>query len=355
MEAALFSPSMSPHYQVHQILDLTPGDDTLGSTPLDHALGEEIYAVGMSIAAHSVPGSLKASRSLLVRHGDRYFFFGGGVTPSATLTSFQMQDGRLRAETHGLALAPRTHFGGCLLGSSYMMHGGAKTIHSFRCDLHDAMNIDVINLDTLTTERWELGGDYIEPRWGHASCLVDNHTLFIAGGSNGKKKGLRDTFLIDLDRRESRHFGSLPIPLSHMTACSIDGRVYVFGGVSGLSASRTLYSCPLDGGLWQATKLTAIPERYGHVMLRIGRQIIIHGGRNSGGCLSDTWVIDTTKNDCYRLRISFSSSSSSSASNGIIKGRALSLYAPIGTRGFLVVGGVGEVRLQQDVCVINFL
>lgn len=330
------------------MLDLTSGDDTLGSTPLDHALGEEIYAVGMSISAHSIPGNLKASRSLLVRHGDRYFFFGGGVTPSATLTSFQVQDGKFRAETYGVALAPRTHFGGCLMGSKYLMHGGAKAIHSFRCDLHNAMSIDLINLDTLGTERWDLEGDHIEPRWGHATCLVDKHLLFIAGGSNGKKKGLRDTFLVDLLTRESRRFGSLPVPLSHMTACCIDEKIYIFGGISGLTPSRCLYCCPLEGGTWQTTKLLAIPERYGHAMLRVGRQLIIHGGRNNSGCLSDTWVIDTNKNECHRLRISPSS-------NSLVKGRALSLYAPIGTRGFLVVGGSGEIRVQQDLCVITFL
>ena len=138
----------------------------------------------------------------------------------------------------------------------------------------------------VTTKRWSLCLEADTPRCFHScSCLPDNKSLFLFGGSSRKGRDpiLNTIDIIDTQSNTLKHMCCIPnapSPRIHHASAVVNNRVYIFGGKSSTVVFEDLFYFDLQTNTWTAVNATGDKPgpTYGHVLNSIGSKIYLFGG-----------------------------------------------------------------------------
>lgn len=111
-----------------------------------------------------------------------------------------------------------------------------KEIYVFGGLTKDGASNDIYSFNILTSSWTKIAatGDIPEPRYMHAMLPINDTTIFVFGGTNGKTS-LNDAYLFDSAAKKwtslaGKMSGSVPSPRNNMACEILAGTIYVFGG-----------------------------------------------------------------------------------------------------------------------------
>lgn len=113
-----------------------------------------------------------------------------------------------------------------------------------------------------TTRTWQNKLNTNAPRRRHASVMVNNG-IFIFGGGNSLATGaLPVNGCIQLSPTLAT-YRNMPSRLEYAVACSMDGRVYIYGGFDGTNWKTTLYEFNPATNSWRT--IATLPPEYVYI------------------------------------------------------------------------------------------
>ena len=120
-------------------------------------------------------------------------------------------------------------------------------------------------------------------RWAHTSCIVDGK-LYVIGG-NDSSRTLSSMDMFDPNTGEWVSKNAMPTDRGLLACASIDGKIYVMGGLRGLTSNldygglSTVEVYNTTNDTW--TQLADMPtKRWGHSAVALNGKIYVFGGRS---------------------------------------------------------------------------
>ena len=177
-------------------------------------------------------------------------------------------------------------------------------------------------------------------RSSHA-VAVQQDTLYLFGGEQAAREPVSSAlWRLDLTAAsaswtETPSTGPGPVPRFGHTMCQLAGKLWLFGGRSGLAIDELLLA-----DLWVFDPVTAVwkevetkgsppSPRSFHAMAALGTRLYIFGGCPSGGRAADLFVFDTETAVWSELAVA----------TGVEGRGGASLVAEPGTNSLLLLGG----------------
>uniref|UniRef100_A0A3P8UDW8 tRNA wybutosine-synthesizing protein 4 n=1 Tax=Amphiprion percula TaxID=161767 RepID=A0A3P8UDW8_AMPPE len=131
-------------------------------------------------------------------------------------------------------------------------------------------------------------GDPPPPRWRHTVTVVRHKSrnfLCVFGGKNESEAALGDIFFLDLDQQHWTEIpveGAAPEPRHSHSACSHNGGLVMFGGLSrcGAPLGDTVLLRPTERGfIWERKNVQPPPvPRFSHSAHVCGQKLVVVGG-----------------------------------------------------------------------------
>jgi len=219
---------------------LGPGDATTGAvTQIDPTTGATTTIGALVDPVHDAAGAVLGGRAVV---------FGGGA--STVLTTVQavtepVVPGAVSVLV-GVLPAPRADLAAATVDGRTIIVGG-----------YDGTGFDAAVLETTDGADFTPLADLPQPvRYPAVAAL--GHVVYVIGGElPGGGGDATDIQAIDPDTGSVRVVGQLGAGLSHAAAALIAGKLYLFGGRSGGSASDVV--SVLDPATWTATAVAALP------------------------------------------------------------------------------------------------
>ncbi|XP_078795157.1 tRNA wybutosine-synthesizing protein 4 isoform X4 [Oryzias latipes] len=182
--------------------------------------------------------------------------------------------------------------GGRLHHSATPLPGGAVLLYGGRSSplrpVADVLRVSFQPGSLPQTEPLICAGDPPPPRWRHAAAPVrhrDRDFLFVFGGKNQSERAMGDTAFLSLDDQRWTQIpveGVAPAPRHSHSACSYEGGVLVFGGLSegGVPLGDTAMLRPTERGFcWEEMDVRPPPEpRYSHRAHVLEQKLLVVGG-----------------------------------------------------------------------------
>nr|AML78237.1 putative LOV domain-containing protein [Galax urceolata] len=228
--------------------------------------------------------------------------WGREVTGALELMTKKLGWGRLARElttleavcwqklTVGGAVEPsRCNFSACAAGNRLVLFGGEGV------NMQPMDDTFVLNLDAANPEWCRVSVESSPPgRWGHTLSCLNGSWLVVFGGC-GRQGLLNDVFVLDLDAKRPTwkeiFGGTPPLPRSWHSSCTIEGsKLVVSGGCTdaGVLLSDTyVIDLTKDKPIWrEIPTLWAPSSRLGHSLSVYGRsKILMFGGLAKSGHL----------------------------------------------------------------------
>lgn len=179
-------------------------------------------------------------------------------------------------------------------GGGAVVYGGRSSPLRPNCDLFkltfdpSAAEATCPDAEQLQVEPMICTGTPPPPRWRHTATVVrhrDRDFLFVFGGKNQSDCALGDSSFLSLDQQHWTQFpveGDVPAARHSHSACLYEGRVVVFGGLSGdgVPLGDTSLLVPTERGFcWRQIAVRPPPvPRYSHCAHVFGDKLIVVGG-----------------------------------------------------------------------------
>ncbi|KAF9546445.1 galactose oxidase [Agrocybe pediades] len=176
------------------------------------------------------------------------------------------------------------------------------------CDDKDsAKDIYCLDTDTMEWTRPDTVGDIPPPFRAHTATLFDRKLLVFGGGLRSKYFDTVYLFDIPLRRWTKPHIapGPKPQPRRAHTAVFYKGKVWVFGGGTGLTALSDLWTLDVSGGAgtkekpmkWEKIEPRGKnpgPRGY-HTANLVGSIMVVIGGSDGKDTFTEVWCLDLDK------------------------------------------------------------
>nr|XP_020456647.1 host cell factor 2-like [Monopterus albus] len=162
----------------------------------------------------------------------------------------------------------------------------------------------------LASGRWlgkEMKGEPPSPRHGHAVAVAGNVAFLFGGASSINQEEdnpvyLKDFYMLtvslhDVMWEEIPQSGELPSAREGHTLCVVNGKLYLFGGVSSPDTTECLpgvYSFDIVSLTWDSLATGGVALRtLRHSSAAVGENIYVYGGSLGGSPTNDLMVFNT--------------------------------------------------------------
>jgi len=116
--------------------------------------------------------------------------------------------------------------------------------------------------------------------------------IYVLGGGNGNGAELPSVDSMDVATGQWRSETPMPTPRTLVTACTVNGRVYVIGGVGPEGAGVAVESLDTATGEWRAEP--SLPDdRWQSSAVSASEAIFAIGGNSNGGQLATVVTLPT--------------------------------------------------------------
>ncbi|KAK5609958.1 hypothetical protein CRENBAI_007764 [Crenichthys baileyi] len=186
----------------------------------------------------------------------------------------------------------------CLPGGGAVVYGGRSSPLRPTCDLFkvkfdpsgppSAAQSQCPDAEKLRVEPINCTGNPPPPRWRHTAAVVSHRGrdfLFVFGGKNQSESVLGDSSFLSLNQQHWTEIpveGAAPAARHSHSACSYQGGVVVFGGLSreGVPLGDTSLLMPTERGFhWERIAVQPPPvPRYSHCAHVVGDRLVVVGG-----------------------------------------------------------------------------
>ena len=161
----------------------------------------------------------------------------------------------------------------------------------------------ILDLDNFTWDTCESIG--FKARYEHTAFVVPDkpNCIYVFGGAD-QAGNLNDVQMFDLIESSWSTVattGSLPCPRTfHNGACVGNSLIVYSGGNSGTDpvGDRQVYALDIESSTWNTLRITGDPPkpRLGHLMLSVGNKIYVHGGMSGITFYDDLHILDLERN-----------------------------------------------------------
>lgn len=165
---------------------------------------------------------------------------------------------------------------------SIVVFGGAAENANFN-DVH------LLNTDTGVWSKPEIKGTAPSPRTLLCGADTVGSVLYVFGGGDQGQQPVADTQLHCLDLAtwtwsQPATTGTGPTPRQGHTMCAVDDRLYMFGGMGGMSFYDDLFVLDTAAMAWSTPDVSGQPPtgRTAHGAAVIGRSMYVAGGLGLG-------------------------------------------------------------------------
>lgn len=246
-----------------------------GIVQIDPVTGQAQDVGTLTVPVHDAAGAAL---------GGRLFVFGGGAT-ALTADSQAFTPGSAQA---GASTATATTIAGQLpqlradLTSATSPAGTAYVVGGY-----DGTNFTPTVLSTRDGATFTPVAQLSVPV-RYTAAAVDGSQLFIVGGDAGpvatSATPTDDIQVVNLKTGQDTVAGHLPVPLSHASAATMDGSVYVFGGRSGGNVVDTVYKLSTGTTGVTATSVATLPVAASNMAATtVGGTVYLIGGEGQTG------------------------------------------------------------------------
>jgi len=137
-------------------------------------------------------------------------------------------------------------------------------------------------------------------RYGHQT--TGDSDLYLFGGADGNQL-FDDFFVLSRNRWTKLNSSGSPSPRAFHSLNMVNNQVYLFGGFDGKSETNELFKFTPASSSWELVNPNGNSPcaRQGHVGCEWNKNLIIVGGRNSSGALSDVLMYKPTENAWFRI------------------------------------------------------
>ncbi len=117
----------------------------------------------------------------------------------------------------------------------------------------------------------------------YAAVAAVGRSLIIAGGT--EPQAISDEILsFDTATGALKRLGTLPYPLTHASAASLDGRVLIVGGKHQLTGGQTGAILAIDPATGAVTRVGQLPQPLSDAAVaQVGGRVLVAGGDNGSG------------------------------------------------------------------------
>ena len=217
---------------------------------------------------------------------------GGGTTPPVTYPVVATW----RADTAANAPAARSFFSASTISNKIYYFGG--NIDAF--GKNDLYSYDPSGSGAWANLSTPTSGTPPTARFGHTSVAIDNKLYIFAGAADpGEQNSL---YSYDPSAKKWTDLsvptsGTAPSKRESHSAVAIEGKMYVFGGISNGNILNDLYSYDPSNKKWTNLSVPAsgsAPQaRYGHTAVMIDDKMYVFGGFDTSyNYLGDLFVYD---------------------------------------------------------------
>ena len=280
----------------------------LGGIRTGGASTAAIVAVRGGAGARALPGAQHDAQAAVL--GGTVYVFGGGVVASYDhILRVDPHSGRVTVVAHlphpQSDVAVTTLDGTAYIVGGYDGSAALDTILAWRPGWHHAHLVARLPFALR-----------------YASVAASGGTLTIAGGT--LTDGVSDAILTYAPGRSSAvvQTGVLPAPLTHASAVTLGGRIYVVGGRRTADGQPTAQILQIEPATATASVVGARPApRSDAAVVGAGGAIVVAGGRTSRGALTRTVLTITPRVRTYAAR---------AVSAALVRRRALARLTALG-------------------------
>ena len=148
----------------------------------------------------------------------------------------------------------------------------------------------------------EVSPDTPAPPLTRASCALVGNELIVFGGVHEESRETVNTLALLDTPTMSWHVvdagGWVPSSRVGNALCSLDGRLYLFGGLDSSGPTQTFANYEASAMVWEAPQLEGVAPgaRVGHTMVSASNgQVYVYGGASGGRPLSEIFVLDLSR------------------------------------------------------------
>ncbi len=256
------------------------GDTTSGAiVQIDPVSGQSQNVGTLTVPVHDAAGAVI---------GGRDFVFGGGATAlTADSQSFSPAAGQTGSA--GQAGAATTIAGQLPKLRADLTSATAPDGTVYLVGGYDGTNFTQSVLSTRNGSTFAPAGQLDVPV-RYPAAAVAGGQLFVVGGDSGSSPtstsaaATDDIQVVDLKTGQTTIAGHMPAPLSHASAATIDGSVYVFGGRSGGNVADTVYKLSAGPTGVTATSVGTLPVGASDMAVAsVGGAVYLIGGEGQTG------------------------------------------------------------------------
>ena len=220
---------------------------------------------------------------------ERLYVVGGLAGTFRPRRGVSVYDPNAKRWSKGPSLpSPRHHLAAAALGQALYVSGGTD-VAGLHLGHQYWQPMDSFWRLTAPSDRWEILGPMIEPRWGHRMVAHDGR-LFVVGG-----RGPSSRVLIYAPDKGWSLGAEMPRPRDHLSVVVVNGRIWAIGGRDPRSLTRVdIYDPATDS--WRPGPELPSPTS-GAAEGVIDGVIFIYGGEEPSfldGAINDRhWMLDT--------------------------------------------------------------
>ena len=200
----------------------------------------------------------------------------------------------------------------------------------------------ILDLDNFTWDTCESIG--FKARYEHTAFVVPDkpNCIYVFGGAD-QAGNLNDVQMFDLIESSWSTVattGSLPCPRTfHNGACVGNSLIVYSGGNSGTDpvGDRQVYALDIESSTWNTLRITGDPPkpRLGHLMLSVGNKIYVHGGMSGITFYDDLHILDLGRNCWVSVKQKKGSPPGRTGHGGFVRGSDVYIFGGMNREGAL--------------------
>ncbi|GAM20267.1 hypothetical protein SAMD00019534_034420 [Acytostelium subglobosum LB1] len=231
------------------------------------------------------------------RIGDKFYLFGGMVNGKMSNRVYMVLvvgDSTVHWSQPRIGgYSPSSRVGHTLTryGNKFILFGGYD---GDKC-LNDA---HILDPETMVWSRLTVNGTPPSERYGHSATII-GEKMIVFGGTN-RIKDLNDIHILQLDTYTwstppANHGQEVPPERSFHAATRVGRNLIVVGGKRDGVAQKDIWSLSNNRMQWSRVTGTNITPRSHHGLIKNESKLFIFGGKGqNGGILDDVWFVNTT-------------------------------------------------------------